>query len=139
MESLAGAEFYAELGEAEALLGECRPPLTSPDLGSNKDSTQALLKKLGAIERDVTAFQTTVEALEVQAAKLADKGHYDGPNLRAGAARLRRLHNELGMLCVQRDRRLQRSVQLYRCVPPDNKTVFVFFFLKQKFVIKIKI
>uniref|UniRef100_A0A8C4TAI1 Spectrin, beta, non-erythrocytic 5 n=1 Tax=Erpetoichthys calabaricus TaxID=27687 RepID=A0A8C4TAI1_ERPCA len=57
-------EFLSELMELESWIEEQRAHVESSDTGKNEESTQALLRKLDSIERDLEGYGHRVKSLE---------------------------------------------------------------------------
>nr|XP_014340923.1 PREDICTED: spectrin beta chain, non-erythrocytic 5 [Latimeria chalumnae] len=70
-------QFFTELLEVESWMEERRPFLESTDYGKNEESTQVLLRKLDAIDRDLKGFRVRIDNLKGNSAKLAGIGHPD--------------------------------------------------------------
>ena len=63
-------QLIAEISEAEAWLLERRIVLVSGDVGRDEDSALALVRRLDALQREVTGFDASVVKLEKTAAGL---------------------------------------------------------------------
>ena len=113
LDALEVQSFYTEVNEAESYLRDKRPLALSQDYGRDEDSTQILIKKLETLTRDIKAFHSTIDKLEITANKLTERNHFDSDNVTKTMTALRRSHNEVEMQCEQRSRRLEQSVQLY--------------------------
>lgn len=62
-------------------MNEKRPIITSSDYGKDEDSVQSLIKKLEAVEREMSAFQHTVGRLSNLSQSLIDRSHFDRKNI----------------------------------------------------------
>lgn len=62
-------------------MNEKRPIITSTDYGKDEDSVQSLIKKLEAVERELSAFQHTVGRLSNLSQSLVDRSHFDRKNI----------------------------------------------------------
>lgn len=74
-------KFFDEAIEAKVWLKEKRPIITSYDYGKDEDSVQSLIKKLEAVERELSAFQHTVGRLSNLSQSLIDRSHFDSKNI----------------------------------------------------------
>ncbi|XP_051775707.1 spectrin beta chain, non-erythrocytic 5 [Erpetoichthys calabaricus] len=72
-------EFLSELMELESWIEEQRAHVESSDTGKNEESTQALLRKLDSIERDLEGYGHRVKSLEEAGHSLEKCQHPDSP------------------------------------------------------------
>lgn len=75
------AQFFDEANEAKVWLKEKRPVVTSSDYGKDEDSVLSLIKKLEAVERELSAFQHTVGRLSNLSQSLVNRSHFDSKNI----------------------------------------------------------
>lgn len=106
--------FYAEAAEAEQWIKEKHPQLTSSDYGKDEDSVQSLLKKLEGIERDLVAFDSTVENLKKLSEGLVNRHHFDSKNIEHKQLDIEERFAELKKLKEHRLKRLLESEKFYQ-------------------------
>lgn len=105
--------FYVEGNEAETWMREKRPILVSTDYGKDEDSVQSLQKKLDALERELTAFNGSVNKVEKLAKGLIERNHFDSKNINQKNESVQAHYNELKMLSKQRELNLIESKKLF--------------------------
>lgn len=64
--------------------------MTSSYLGKDEDSVAALTKKLSGTQRDLAAFENTVERLKKLSNGLIERGHFDSTNIKLKQVREQR-------------------------------------------------
>ncbi|XP_065202026.1 spectrin beta chain, non-erythrocytic 1 isoform X3 [Planococcus citri] len=114
LDALESQMFFDEANEARVWLKEKRPIVTSLDYGKDEDSVQSLIKKLEAVERELSAFQHTVGRLSSLSQSLIDRSHFDSKNITKMQSEIEKELNELQGLCKLREARLLESRKLYR-------------------------
>lgn len=66
-DSLEAQQYFADANEAESWMREKEPIVGLADFGKDEDTTEAMLKKHDALMADITAYQSTIDALREQA------------------------------------------------------------------------
>ncbi|KAK6641322.1 hypothetical protein RUM44_013031 [Polyplax serrata] len=106
--------FYTEASDAATWLKEKKPQVTSSYLGKDEDSVAALTKKLSGIQRDLTAFENTVERLKKLSSGLIERGHFDSSNIKLKQAELESSYGELLEASKIREERLAESKKFFK-------------------------
>ena len=106
--------FYTEADESETWIRERRPQLASNDLGKDEDSVQALLKKLDALERDISSFNANMGRLSKLSRGLIERGHFDTPNIQKKMASVEQQFQLLKQLAEDRQRCLEDSRRVHK-------------------------
>ncbi|XP_043282558.1 spectrin beta chain, non-erythrocytic 5 isoform X2 [Venturia canescens] len=115
--------FYAEAAEAEQWIKEKHPQLSSIDYGKDEDSVQSLLKKLEGIERDLSAFDSTVENLKKLSDGLVNRNHFDSKNIAQKQAEIESRFVELKKLKEYRLKRLLESEEFYKFLRQADEVI----------------
>ncbi|XP_078000869.1 spectrin beta chain, non-erythrocytic 5-like isoform X3 [Glandiceps talaboti] len=105
--------FYTEVQEAESLMQEKRPALTSTDYGKDEDSVQALLKKLEALDLDLESFRDTVVHLTQLGSGLIERGHFESKDIEQKQNEVEASYAELIALSTTRRAMLMEHRKLY--------------------------
>lgn len=108
--------FYAEANEAESWIKEKRPILASHDHGKDEDSVASMQKKLDAIQREIVAFQPSIEKISKLANNLLDRGHFDHQNIYLKNEAIEKQFVELQALSKSREIKLVESRKLYEFI-----------------------
>lgn len=106
--------FYTEADEAEAWIRERRPLLSTSDLGKDEDSVTALLKKLDALQRDISSFHTNMGRLTKLSSGLTERGHFDTANIHKKMASVEQQFQLLKQLAEDRQRCLEDSRRVHK-------------------------
>ncbi|KAF9407356.1 hypothetical protein HW555_012597, partial [Spodoptera exigua] len=109
-------QLISEISEAEAWLLERRIALVSGDVGRDEDSALALVRRLDALQREVTGFDGTIVKLEKTAAGLVERSTIDGDQLQKRIAELKTMHEDMKLLSAKRQQRLQQSLKYFKFV-----------------------
>ncbi|XP_064623906.1 spectrin beta chain, non-erythrocytic 2-like isoform X3 [Lineus longissimus] len=113
LDALESQTFYAEINEAEAWMNEKKPFLTSPDLGRDEDSVQALLKKLEAIDLDIDNFRNTIGELAALSRGLVERKHFDRENIKTQQESIEEKYQNLQELARRRREKLVDNRKLF--------------------------
>lgn len=109
-------QLISEITEAEAWLLERRVALVSGDVGRDEDSALALVRRLDALQREVTGFDATIVKLEKTAAGLVERSTIDGDQLQKRISELKTMHEDMKLLSAKRQQRLQQSLKYFKFV-----------------------
>ncbi|KAM6973270.1 spectrin beta chain, non-erythrocytic 5 [Aplochiton taeniatus] len=112
-EALKIQTFLAEVAELELWMEEQKPGLESRDFGKSEENTEALLRKLDAVDLDLESHRGKVESLQETGAKLQFCGH---PNSHLVSKSLPDVLDQYeSLLCLSASRRasLQEQLSLY--------------------------
>lgn len=101
--------FYAETNECESWIKEKRPILASIDYGKDEDAVQSQQKKLEAMQRELVAFQPSVEKVGKLSDGLLERGHFDSEKIRVKNTKIQQQFEELKKLSVDREQRLSEQ------------------------------
>lgn len=105
--------FYAEANEADSWLREKRPILASHDYGKDEDSVQSQQKKLEAMQRELVAFQPSIEKVGKLAANLLERGHFDSEKIKSKDEKIHKQYEDLKVLVVDREKKLLETKKYY--------------------------
>uniref|UniRef100_A0A2A4K9M3 PH domain-containing protein n=1 Tax=Heliothis virescens TaxID=7102 RepID=A0A2A4K9M3_HELVI len=109
-------QLISEISEAEAWLLERRIVLVSADVGRDEDSALALVRRLDAVQREVTGFDGTISKLEKTAAGLKDRPTIDNEQLQKRIDELKATYEDMKLLSAKRQQRLQQSLKYFKFV-----------------------
>ncbi|XP_026745926.1 spectrin beta chain, non-erythrocytic 1 isoform X2 [Trichoplusia ni] len=109
-------QLMSEISEAEAWLLERRTVLISSDVGRDEDSALALVRRLDALQREVTGFDATVGKLEKTAAGLMERATIDGEQIQKRIEELKSTYEDMKLLSAKRQQRLQQSLKYFKFV-----------------------
>ncbi|XP_012865444.1 PREDICTED: spectrin beta chain, non-erythrocytic 5 [Dipodomys ordii] len=107
-------QFLTELLEAGSWLAEKSRALDSEDMGRHAEATQALLRQLEAIKRDLEGFSQHVEQLRQTAALLESRQNPDSPRVQAQLQAVTGAHERLLRRVEGRGRGLREQLQRHR-------------------------
>ncbi|KAF9806792.1 hypothetical protein SFRURICE_009479 [Spodoptera frugiperda] len=107
---LYATDLISEITEAEAWLLERRVALVSGDVGRDEDSALALVRRLDALQREVTGFDATIVKLEKTAAGLVERSTIDGDQLQKRISELKTMHEDMKLLFVQECEEVQEWI-----------------------------
>lgn len=99
--------FYAEANECESWLREKKPILISTDYGKDEDQVQSLQKKLEALQRELIAFEPSVEKVTKLAENLFERGHFDSEKIRLKSEKIQQQLNDIKQFSSDREKRLE--------------------------------
>lgn len=99
--------FYAEANECESWIKEKRPILTSADYGKDEDQVQSLQKRLEALQRELIAFEPSVEKVTNLADNLLTRNHFDSDKIRSKSDKIQQQLRDLKQFSVDREKRLE--------------------------------
>lgn len=99
--------FYAEANECESWIKEKRPILTSTDYGKDEDAVQSLQKKLEALQRELVAFEPSVDKVTKLAENLLERGHFDSEKIRSKSEKIQQQISDLKQFSIDREKRLE--------------------------------
>lgn len=106
--------FYVEANEADIWMKEKYALFTATDYGKDEDSVQSLQKKLDALQRELTAFATSIDKVDKLASGLIERNHFDSDNIKNKNDTIQNLYNQLKTLAKQRETNLIESKKLYK-------------------------
>lgn len=101
--------MYAEVTEAESWMKEKLPLLATQDLGKDGSSVQSLQKKLDSLQRELIAFKSSVDKIDVLAKGLIERHHFDSENIAHKRDNIKAMYAELLTLAEQRSHKLGES------------------------------
>ncbi|XP_069861789.1 spectrin beta chain, non-erythrocytic 5 [Dipodomys merriami] len=107
-------QFLTELLEAGSWLAERSCALDSEDMGRHAEATQALLRRLEAIKRDLEGFSQHMEQLRQTAALLESRQNPDSPRVQAQLQAVTGAHERLLRRAEGRGRGLREQLQRHR-------------------------
>lgn len=105
--------FYVEANEADVWMREKHLVFASSDYGKDEDSVQSLQKKLDALQRELTAFATSIDKVDKLASGLIERNHFDSANIKKKNDSIQNHYNELKTLAKKREEHLVESKKLY--------------------------
>ncbi|KAJ8705806.1 hypothetical protein PYW08_012852 [Mythimna loreyi] len=109
-------QLISEISEAEAWLLERRIVLVSGDVGRDEDSTLTLVRRLDALQREITGFDASIVKLEKAAASLMDRSTIDGEQLQKRIDEIKATYEDMKLLSAKRQQRLQQSLKYFKFV-----------------------
>ncbi|XP_055611321.1 spectrin beta chain, non-erythrocytic 1-like isoform X3 [Uranotaenia lowii] len=116
LDAVESQQFYAEANEAEGWLREKKPIISSHDYGKDEDSVSSLQKKLEALQRELVAFDPTVEKIDKLASGLQERGHFDSEKIKAKNDKIQYQFQELNRLAGEREKKLAETKKLFEFV-----------------------
>ncbi|XP_075989206.1 spectrin beta chain, non-erythrocytic 5 kst [Anticarsia gemmatalis] len=109
-------QLASEISEAEAWLLERRVALVSGDVGRDEDSALALVRRLEALQRELSGFDTTVAKLEKTASGLMERATIDSEQVKKKMDDLKATYEDMKLLSAKRQQRLQQSLKYFKFV-----------------------
>ncbi|XP_071656932.1 spectrin beta chain, non-erythrocytic 4 isoform X2 [Patagioenas fasciata] len=107
-------QFYGDLAEVEAWLGEQELLLMSDDTGKDEQSTLQLLKKHLLMEQTVENYEETIAQLSRQCRALLELGHPQSEQVSRRQSQVDRLYVSLKDLVEERKAKLEQQYWLYQ-------------------------
>ncbi|XP_062379447.1 spectrin beta chain, non-erythrocytic 5 [Sardina pilchardus] len=105
--------FLSELSELELWMEEQKPALESRDFGKSEEATEALLKKLDAVDLELENHQGKLTSLQKRGDQLKTSGHPNSPLVSTGLAAVEKQFQALQQLSATRRTALQDQLHLY--------------------------
>ncbi|XP_040070142.1 spectrin beta chain, non-erythrocytic 1 [Ixodes scapularis] len=102
------------LEDARVKLDELEAALASKDLGHDLRSVKDLLKRHQALEAELITWETKVQDLVLYGKDMADKGHFDAPNILKATRTLNDRFGRLREPAEERRRQLEESLKLHQ-------------------------
>ncbi|XP_063040192.1 spectrin beta chain, non-erythrocytic 5 [Engraulis encrasicolus] len=112
-EALKIQTFLSQVSELEQYLSEQRPGLESRDFGKSEEATEALLKRLEAVDLELENNQTKLTSLQKTAEPMEHSGHPQCHLVRKSMEEAVDHFQALQQLLVERRKGLQDQMQLY--------------------------
>ncbi|KAI6189412.1 Karst [Aphelenchoides bicaudatus] len=94
-ESLRSQQYYAELSEAEQWCRERLPLVSNQESGHNQTAADAHLRRVMALEPELTKFETEVKRLHTASNAMINEHHFDSTQLTSRQASLEKLFETL--------------------------------------------
>ncbi|XP_075771677.1 spectrin beta chain, non-erythrocytic 4 isoform X2 [Pelodiscus sinensis] len=107
-------QYYFDVGEVEAWLGEQELLLMNQEKGKDEQSTLQLLQKHLALEQGVENYEETIAQLSRQCRALLELGHPDSEQISRRQSHADRLYVSLKGLVEERKARLEQQYWLYQ-------------------------
>ncbi|KAH6925479.1 hypothetical protein HPB50_005728 [Hyalomma asiaticum] len=102
------------LEDARVKLDELEAALASRDLGHDLRSVKELLKRHQALEAELTTWETKVLDLVQFGKEMADKGHFDAPNILKATRIISDRFGQLREPAEERRKQLEESLKLHQ-------------------------
>uniref|UniRef100_A0A5F8GKG9 Spectrin beta chain n=1 Tax=Monodelphis domestica TaxID=13616 RepID=A0A5F8GKG9_MONDO len=107
-------QYYFDMSEVEAWLGEQEVLLMSEETGKDEQSTLQLLKKHLLLEQSVENYEESIAQLSRQCRSLLELGHPDSEQISRRQSQVDRLYVALKELGEERRARLEQQYWLYQ-------------------------
>uniref|UniRef100_W4VRA2 Putative karst n=1 Tax=Corethrella appendiculata TaxID=1370023 RepID=W4VRA2_9DIPT len=113
LDAVESQQFYVEANECESWLREKKPMLSSHDYGKDEDSVMLLQKKLDALQRELVAFESSIEKVDKLATNLLDRGHFDSDKIKSKNEKIQHQYKEANRLAVEKEKKLAETKKFY--------------------------
>ncbi|XP_068935618.1 spectrin beta chain, non-erythrocytic 4 isoform X1 [Petaurus breviceps papuanus] len=107
-------QYYFDMSEVEAWLGEQELLLMSEETGKDEQSTLQLLKKHLLLEQSIENYEESIAQLSRQCRSLLEMGHPDSEQISRRQSQVDRLYVALKELGEERRARLEQQYWLYQ-------------------------
>uniref|UniRef100_A0A8C3IB43 Spectrin beta, non-erythrocytic 4 n=1 Tax=Chrysemys picta bellii TaxID=8478 RepID=A0A8C3IB43_CHRPI len=107
-------QYYFDVGEVEAWLGEQELLLLNEEKGKDEQSTLQLLKKHLVLEQSIENYEETIAQLSRQCRALLELGHPDSEQISRRQSQADRLYVSLKDLVEERKAGLEQQYWLYQ-------------------------
>uniref|UniRef100_A0A7N4P7E3 Spectrin beta, non-erythrocytic 4 n=1 Tax=Sarcophilus harrisii TaxID=9305 RepID=A0A7N4P7E3_SARHA len=107
-------QYYFDMSEVEAWLGEQEVLLMSEETGKDEQSTLQLLKKHLLLEQSIENYEESIAQLSRQCRSLLEMGHPDSEQISRRQSQVDRLYVALKELGEERRARLEQQYWLYQ-------------------------